>query len=169
MHPLDLSLAFVPCLLGFKSFNMLFSNDECWKFEVYLFIKKWKRGVPSHFHNYPPYAKVVWKVVGPTSTPSHYSRSLGYDRCILPFIDVEAKECIEHVSDKKEKGMEDDRGSYKVSMHGSTFTALNVLIALWTLICVSNFFLYFYLCPKSLVTIFSTMSPSIQFSNLHEF
>ena len=27
--------------------------------------------------------------------------------------------------------MEDNKGTYKVSMHGSTLTTLNVLIALW--------------------------------------
>ena len=139
-------------------FFFFFNNENC--------------GVPSHLHNYPLCAKAVTKVVGPTSTPSHCSRSLGYDHCILPFVDVEAKECIEHVSDKEEEeeeGMKDNRGSYKVSMHGSTLTALNVLIALRTLICVSNFFLYFHLCPKSLVSILSAMPPQIHFSNLHEF
>jgi hypothetical protein len=72
------------------------------------------------------------KVVDPTSIPSHYNRSMGYGRCILPFLDVELKECIEHVSDKEEEGMEDDRDSYGTSMHGCTLTTLNVLIALWT-------------------------------------
>ena len=57
------------------------------------------------------------KVVDPTSTPSHCSKSLGYDCRIMPFIDVEAKECIEHVSDREE-GMEDGKGSYANSMHG---------------------------------------------------
>ena len=42
--------------------------------------------------------------------------------------------------------MEDNRGSYIVSMFGSTLTTLNVLISLWTLICVSNFLLYLHLC-----------------------
>ena len=32
--------------------------------------------------------------------------------------------------------MEEDRGNYRASMHGSTLTTLNVLITLWTLICV---------------------------------
>ena len=76
------------------------------------------------------------------STPSHHSNSLGYDRHILPFVDVEV-ECIEHVSDKEEEeGMEDDRRSYATSMHGST---LNLLISLWTLICVSKFMLCIHL------------------------
>ena len=43
--------------------------------------------------------------------------------------------------------MEDDRGSYGASMHGSTLTTMNVLITLWALIRVSNFLLYFHLCP----------------------
>jgi hypothetical protein len=77
------------------------------------------------------------KVVDSTSTSSHCSRSSGYDRCHLPFIDVEAEEYIEHVSDKEE-GMEDNKGSYGASMHGSTLTTLNVLITLWALICVSD-------------------------------
>ena len=77
------------------------------------------------------------KVVDPTSTPSHDSRSSSHDRCHLLFIDVEAKECIEHVSDKEE-GIEDNKGSYGASMHGSTLTTLNVLITLWALICVND-------------------------------
>ena len=67
------------------------------------------------------------KVVNPTSTPSHHSRSPGYDRHILPFVDVEAKECIEQVNEKKGGGDEDDRSVYKACMHGSTLTTLNVL------------------------------------------
>jgi hypothetical protein len=47
-----------------------------------------------------------------------------------------------HVNDKEE-GMENDRGRYGATMHGSTLTTLNVLITLWALICVSNFLLYF--------------------------
>ena len=58
----------------------------------------------------PLHAKAVTEVVDPTSIASHCSRLLGYDHHILPFVDVEAKECIEHVSDK-EKGMEDKRGN----------------------------------------------------------
>ena len=83
-----------------------------------------------------------------TSTLSHHNRLSGYDPCILPFIDVEAEECTKYVSvlvTKEKEGMEDDKGSYGASMHGST---LNVLITLWILICVSNFFLYFHLCSK---------------------
>ena len=50
----------------------------------------------------PLHAKVVTKDVDLTSTSSHYSRLLGYDHCILPFVSVEAKECIEYVGDKEE-------------------------------------------------------------------
>ena len=81
----------------------------------------------------------------------------------LLFVDVKAKECVEHVSDKEEV-MEVDR-----TMHGSTMTTLHVLVTLWTMICVSNFLLYFYLCPKISVSKFFAMPPSIQFSNLIEF
>ena len=45
--------------------------------------------------------------------------------------------------------MEGDRGSHGASVHGSTLTTLNVLISLCTLIGVSNFFLYFHLCPRT--------------------
>ena len=107
----------------------------------------------------PLHAKAVTKVVDPTSTPSHCSRLLGYDHRIMPFINVEAKECIEYVSDKEEEGLEDDRGSNGALMHGSTLTKLNVLISLWTLICVSNFLLYFHLCPKSSVCKLSALPP----------
>jgi hypothetical protein len=70
----------------------------------------------------PSYTKAVTKVVDPTSPPSHYSR-LSSNVCrILPFVDVEAKECFEHVSDKDNEEMENDRGSYRPSMHGSTLT-----------------------------------------------
>ena len=37
--------------------------------------------------------------------------------------------------------MEDDRGSYGASVDESTFTTLNALITLWTLIYVSKFLL----------------------------
>ena len=56
------------------------------------------------------------------------------------------KECIEYVSDKEEEeGMEDNGNCYRVSMHGSTLTTLNVLITLCTLICVSNILLVFHI------------------------
>ena len=48
-------------------------------------------------------------MLDPTSTPSHCSRSLGYDHHILPFIDFDVEECIEHVSDKEEERMEDGK------------------------------------------------------------
>ena len=114
------------------------------------------------------HAKVVTKAVDPTSTPSHYSRSSGYDHRVMPFLDVEAKKCIEHVSDKEE-GMNNDSVNFRASMHDSTLTTLNALITLWALICVTNFLLYFHLCPKILASRFSTMPPSIHFSNLHGF
>ena len=57
--------------------------------------------------------------------------------------------------------MEVDRGSYQASMHSSTLTTLNVLITLWTLICVSDFLLYFHLCPKFLISKFFAMPSSI--------
>ena len=98
------------------------------------------------------HAKAVTKVMDPTSTPPHCTRSLGYDCHILPFVDVKVKECIEHVNDKEEeKGMEENRDSYGVSMHDSTLTTLIVLITSWTLICVSNFLSYFHLCSKTSV------------------
>ena len=50
----------------------------------------------------PITVNLVTKVVDPTSTPSHYNRSSCYDRHTLPFLDVELKECIEHLSDKEE-------------------------------------------------------------------
>ena len=82
------------------------------------------------------------KVVDPTSTPSHYSRVLGCDRHIMPVVNFEVKEGIEHVCDKQEEeGMEDNKGSYGASLHGSTPTTLIVLITLWTLIWASNFLL----------------------------
>ena len=90
-----------------------------------------------HFRRHALHAKVVTKVVDPISTRSHCSRSSIYDHCIPPFIDVDAEECIEHVKDKEE-GLDDDRGSYRASMHGFTLTTLNVLITLWALICVSD-------------------------------
>ena len=98
---------------------------------------------------------------------SHSSRLLDYDCCILPFAKVEAKKCIEHVSDKEVERIKDDRGSYGASMHGSTLTTLNVLITLWTLICVS--LLYFHHCPKTSVSELYAMPSSSHFSNLHDF
>ena len=49
-----------------------------------------------------------------------------------------AKECIEHVNDKKE-GMKYNKGSYGASMHGPILTTLNVLSTLWacfSLVCI---------------------------------
>lgn len=43
-------------------------------------------------------AKAGHMVVDPVSTLSHCSRSFGYDRHVLSFLDVMAKECIEHVN-----------------------------------------------------------------------
>ena len=51
----------------------------------------------------PLHAKVFAEVVGPTSTPSHCSRSLGYDHHVRPFVDVEVEECIKYVSEKIEE------------------------------------------------------------------
>lgn len=96
----------------------------------------------------PLYAKAVTKVVNPTFPPSHCSTLSSNVCCILPFVDVEAHECFEHVSDKENEGMEYIRGSYKASMHGSTLTTLNVNITSWTLTCVSKFLSYFHVCPK---------------------
>ena len=122
-----------------KSMNMLLSNNECYHycrvFCVCLFV--WLMSPPTCII-IPLHAKAVTKVVDTTSTPSHFSRSLGYDYCILPFIDDKAKECIKQVSDKK-VGMEDDRVSYGASTHDSILTTLNVLITLRTLICASKF------------------------------
>lgn len=65
--------------------------------------------------------------------PQHHdivvARLSGNERHILPFVDVKLKERNEHASEKEE-GMEDNRGSYIVSMHGSTLATLNVLITL---------------------------------------
>ena len=44
----------------------------------------------------------------------------------MPSVHVEARQCIEYVSDKEE-GVEDNRGSYWAFMDGSTWTTLNVL------------------------------------------
>ena len=78
----------------------------------------------------PLHAKLVTKVVDPTTTPSHHSR-LCHE--FLPFVDVEMKEGIKHVSDREE-GMEENNCSDGASMHGSTLTTFNVLMTLWTLI-----------------------------------
>ena len=72
----------------------------------------------------------------------------------MSFVDFEVHECIEHVSDKEEEGLEDDRGRYGASVHSSILTTLNVLIDLWALACVSVFLLYFHLCPKISVSKF---------------
>ena len=70
----------------------------------------------------PFHVKAITKVVDLTSTPSHCGRLLAYDYHIMPFVDVKVKECIKHVSDKEEDGVDDDIGSYGASMHGSTLT-----------------------------------------------
>lgn len=75
----------------------------------------------------PLHAHAVTKVVAATSTPSHCSNSTGHDCHILPFIDIEAEDYIEHVIDKEEEGTENDKSSYKASMHGFTLNALITL------------------------------------------
>ena len=84
---------------------MLLSNNECWPFEIYLYKMDNVMSPPPTCIIIPLHAKVVTKVVNPTSTPSHCSRLSCYDRCIMAF--VNAKGCIEHVSDKEEEIMED--------------------------------------------------------------
>ena len=105
---------------------------------------------PPIFMIIPLHAKVDTKVMDPTSTPSHYSRSLGYNRRILPFMNVEVKEGIAYVNDNEEEaqGMDVDKGSYGASMHSSALTTLNVLITLWTFIWASNFLFCLHLCQK---------------------
>ena len=84
----------------------------------------------------------------------------------MPFVDVEAEECIEHVSDKEKEAIKTIGIFTEVLFTVSTLTTLNVLILLWTLICESNFLLYFHLCPKVSIFEVFTMPPSIHFSNL---
>ena len=99
---------------------------------------------------------------------SHCSRLLGYDHCILPFVDVKAKECIEHISGKEVEEREDNKGNIKASMHGSTLTTFSVFITLWRMICLSNFLMYFHLCSKTLVSKNFIMPISIHLSYLHD-
>ena len=87
---------------------MLLSKNEYQAFYLFIYFKLIiECDVPIPLH-----AKAVTKVVNPTSTSSHYNRSSDYDIHILSFVIVEAKECIEHVSDKEEEGMDNDRGSH---------------------------------------------------------
>ena len=67
----------------------------------FCFLKLKNVMSPSSCIITPLRAKVVTKVVDPTSTSSHYSRSSGYDCHILSFVDAEVKECFEHVCDKE--------------------------------------------------------------------
>jgi hypothetical protein len=113
---------------------------------IFVLRKLKKFDAPSHLHHYPITCKVCHKGFDPTLAPSHRSWLSSYGHCILPFIYVEANNCIEHVREKEDE-IEDDRGSYGTSMHGSTLTTMNVLITLWKLIFVNNFLLYFHLYP----------------------
>jgi hypothetical protein len=135
-------------------------NDEHLRYFYNKSKRKEKVMSPPTCKFIPLHAYAVTNVVDPTSTSSHCSRLSSYDRHILSFVDVKAKECIEHVSDKEEDEMQDDRGSYGAFMHRS-INPLYVLITLWAFICVSSFLLYFHLCPKPLVSKFSAMPPSI--------
>ena len=103
----------------------------------------------------PLHAKVVTKV---GMQPQHHR--------ILPFVDVMTKKCIELVSDKdEEEGMEDAWGRLQ-----SFYTWLCVECTHYFVdIEMSNFMLYFHLCPKTIVNNFFAMSPSIHFSKLYEF
>ena len=60
--------------------------------------------------------------MNPTSTPSHCSRSLGFDCHIMPLIDVETKECIEHVSEQEEEGMKGNEPFIKAPFWGANIT-----------------------------------------------
>ena len=76
----------------------------------------------------PLHAKVVRKVVDPTSTPSNCSSSLGYDCHILSFVDVEGG--VYWTCQWQIQGNEDDRDIYETCIHGSILTILDVLITL---------------------------------------
>ena len=71
---------------------------------------------PPNCISIPLHAKAVTKVVDPIPTPSHCSKLFGYDRRILRFLDVKAKECTEHVIDKQE-GTEYNKGSFGASKY----------------------------------------------------
>jgi hypothetical protein len=68
---------------------------------ISFFISFYLNDFPSYFHIYPLHAKAITKVVDSTSIPSHYSRSLDYDHCIMTFVDVEVKEYIEERKEKE--------------------------------------------------------------------
>lgn len=96
---------FYVCLI-LKSFNMLFSNNKCWPFWIFLF--KWCPLLLAWFSYYTHrWSRKLWL------QPQHYHiaiNSLGYDCHILPFKNVEAEEYIEHFNNKEEEGIKDDRG-----------------------------------------------------------
>jgi hypothetical protein len=92
------SSPFVPCLFDVESILNVISNNES---SHLIFISFYLNDFPSYFHNYPLHAKAFTKVVDSTSTPSHYSRSLDYDHCIMTLVDVEVKEYIEERKEKE--------------------------------------------------------------------
>ena len=90
-----------------KSFKMLFSNNECWSFEFCLFLMKNGMSPPTCII-IPLHAKVSQRF---WIQPQHHHMVVCHWVMIVASchsLDVEANECIEHVSDKEE-GMEDNR------------------------------------------------------------
>ena len=134
------------CNCGFQTLKLL--SMSLWIVHAFIHACWCSSVTSSHLRETLPYLMSSWHhhtilyhhliVLAQWWRWPHCSRLLDYDCCILPFVNVVAKKCIEHVSDKEDEGMEDDRGSYGALMYGSTLTTLNVLITLWTLICVSN-------------------------------
>ena len=55
---------------------------------------------------------------------------MGYDCHIMPLIDVETKECIEHVSEQEEEGMKGNEPLHKGSLLGGQISPTQVRILL---------------------------------------
>ena len=82
----------IPYLFNFEVIQHVILNDEYQPFEICFFKMKNVMSPPT-CRIIPLHAKAATKVVDPTSTPSHHSRSLSYDRRTMPFIDVERGVC----------------------------------------------------------------------------
>lgn len=82
---------FANCFMFARSWNHSLCYSPIMNAEDLSFIfLNLKCDVPSHLHKYPNTCKGCSKRSWTQPSASHCSRSLGYDRCILLFVDVKA-------------------------------------------------------------------------------
>ena len=138
---------FFNVMVDFNSQYNLYVYVDC---TCFVFYHCWcSIATSSHLRETWSYSMSSWH----HHTLSHHNNSLGWDHHIMPFIDVKAEECIEHVSDKENEQMEDYRNSYRASIHGFYIECVHYFVNIQmrnsycTFIGAQNFsFIYFLQC-----------------------